>query len=35
MIAFALLAATFVMLPETTQSLLGQAIRAAGRIFTG
>lgn len=35
MIAFALLAATFVMLPETAQSLLGQAIHAAGRIFTG
>jgi flagellar biosynthetic protein FliR len=35
MIAFALLAATFVMLPETTQSLLGQAIHAAGAIFKG
>jgi flagellar biosynthetic protein FliR len=35
MIAFALLGATFVMLPETTGSLLGQAIRAAGRIFRG
>lgn len=33
MIAFALLGATLVMLPETTGSLLAQAIRAAGRIF--
>ena len=35
MIAFALLGATFVMLPETTGSLLGRAIHAAGKIFTG
>jgi flagellar biosynthetic protein FliR len=34
-IAFALLGATLVLLPETTGSLLGQAIRAAGRIFKG
>lgn len=33
MIAFALLGATFVMLPETTESLLGRAIRTASKIF--
>lgn len=33
MIAFALLGATFVLLPETTQSLLGRALQAAGKIF--
>lgn len=35
MIAFTLLGATLVMLPETTGSLLTRAIRAAGGIFTG
>lgn len=35
MIAFTLLGATLVMLPETTGSLLSRAIRAAGGIFTG
>jgi flagellar biosynthetic protein FliR len=35
LIAFALLGATLVMLPETTGSLLGQAIRAASGIFKG
>jgi flagellar biosynthetic protein FliR len=32
-IAFALLSATIVMLPQATNSLVGQAIRAAARIF--
>jgi flagellar biosynthetic protein FliR len=35
MIAFALLGATFLMLPETTGSLLGNALRSAGKVFTG
>jgi flagellar biosynthetic protein FliR len=35
MIAFGLLGATFLMLPETTGSLLSRSIRAAGKIFTG
>lgn len=35
MIAFGLLGATFVMLPETTGSLLSRAFHAAGKVFTG
>jgi len=35
MIAFSLLAATFLMLPETAGSLLSRAIRASSKIFTG
>jgi flagellar biosynthesis protein FliR len=35
LIAFALLGATFVLLPESTTSLLGQALHAAARIFRG
>ena len=33
LIAFGLLGASFLVLPETTRSLLGEAIHAAGRIF--
>ncbi|MGD9705391.1 MAG: flagellar biosynthetic protein FliR [Acidimicrobiia bacterium] len=35
MAAFALLATTIVLLPESTQSLLERAMRSAGRVFTG
>lgn len=35
MIAFSLLSATLVLLPGSTESLVGQGIRAAGRIFRG
>jgi flagellar biosynthetic protein FliR len=34
-LAFTLLAATLVLLPASTESLIGQAIHAAGRIFRG
>lgn len=35
MIAFSLLATTLVLLPGSTESLIGQGIRAAGKIFRG
>lgn len=35
MIAFALLGATLVLLPEATESLVGQGLRAASRVFRG
>ena len=35
MIAFTLLGATLVMLPEATESLVGQALRAASQVFRG
>jgi flagellar biosynthesis protein FliR len=35
MVAFALLATTMVLLPDSAQSLIERAVRSAGRVFTG